>query len=698
MTGLDQYWHAYEQLEAQHPPIGVQLIAEFQPKYQSARTAYLEHAKVMQGHDLQYGRMDAGSHSGGGGGGGNHDTSATTTAEGTTTTTTTTTNTSTTPSSTQLLEDDEDDAVMTAWLWKTAYERTRAKGGSSAVCRPWYCQMVCTLSRHPEAWYMWATFDTANAIAIWDKAMECIPDSTLLAYCRASAATNTTTTSSSSTSASSSAIDILAAHVARAPTSLGFLLLQQAVRRTQSMAAARRVFAQARRVLEPAAILQKDTTEDGANTTPMEETEQDSKTKDAATQKKDADAAAADNPDDSQGGVRVKHRVSEAEAATEPQQQEQPPSTAVSGSSSTTTTTTPTIPPGPMTWHVYAAHATMEQYQNQRPDVAAKVYALGLRTHHAWITIPAYVRRYASLLTDPTAVRALWQQAVAAAAGPTRAALYEGWLETEALLGGSGGADAMTLAGSLQAERYAALHGEKPDVVTGKWLAEPSGPTIMGAQKISVAEYLIRERGLEESTNIACGLNRVVDTLSSMGAWGDGRSIGSVPEVPLDDPLYYPGGASDIAMQRRLRRRNRPDTSMLMAGGGLASSASAKQTARDRLGAGGGPQGGTAILMMIQQSPDWLRPLLLLLPASKMRQAIVAKPPPHMTEMALSTLQKSSLPAERPLERKRNRTGGGGDSSDDDDVNTGGASGYSIAFRKRQQARMVASGMVGMLQ
>ena len=89
--------------------------------------------------------------------------------------------------------------------------------------------------------------------------------------------------------------------------------------------------------------------------------------------------------------------------------------------------------------------------------------------------------------------------------------------------------------------------------------------------------------------------------------------------------------------------------------------------------------------------PDWLRPLLLLLPASRLRIPVVAKPPPHLTELALMTLKQNDLPSERPAGdiAKKRRMGGDGDSSDEEGGATG--SGYSNAFRARQRTRMLAS-------
>ena len=110
-----------------------------------------------------------------------------------------------------------------------------------------------------------------------------------------------------------------------------------------------------------------------------------------------------------------------------------------------------------------------------------------------------------------------------------------------------------------------------------------------------------------------------------------------------------------------------------------------------------------AVNVAIQSQPEWIRPLLLLLPASKLRMTVMTKPPPHLTEMALLQLRQSTLPAERPQDDKGaamsqrsarisgQKRSAGGDSSDGDDGNVGGG-GYGRQFRQRQRARQMAGG------
>mmetsp|Transcript_6938 Transcript_6938/g.15065 ORF Transcript_6938/g.15065 Transcript_6938/m.15065 type:complete len:103 (+) Transcript_6938:1-309(+) len=89
----------------------------------------------------------------------------------------------------------------------------------------------------------------------------------------------------------------------------------------------------------------------------------------------------------------------------------------------------------------------------------------------------------------------------------------------------------------------------------------------------------------------------------------------------------------------------------------------------------------------------------LLPPVPKFGRMGTVKPPPHLTEMALSALRTNPLPA-RPSgtsnngnsKRKRGRGfNDGGDSSDEENGAMGGG-GYSNQFRSRQRSRLVGSG------
>ena len=98
------------------------------------------------------------------------------------------------------------------------------------------------------------------------------------------------------------------------------------------------------------------------------------------------------------------------------------------------------------------------------------------------------------------------------------------------------------------------------------------------------------------------------------------------------------------------------------------------------------------MMLAIQQYPDWLRPMILLLPASKSRLSMVAKPPPHLTEMALNALKQNPLPAERPADAPT--TGKRAlDANDSDEENGGTGSGYGNQFRARQRVRQQQNGI-----
>jgi hypothetical protein len=57
MTGLDQLWQEYEMFEkAQSEALAAALLQEYAPKYQHARSVYLERNRTIPG-DLQYGRL-----------------------------------------------------------------------------------------------------------------------------------------------------------------------------------------------------------------------------------------------------------------------------------------------------------------------------------------------------------------------------------------------------------------------------------------------------------------------------------------------------------------------------------------------------------------------------------------------------------------------------------------------------------------
>ena len=199
---------------------------------------------------------------------------------------------------------------------------------------------------------------------------------------------------------------------------------------------------------------------------------------------------------------------------------------------------------------------------------------------------------------------------------------------------------------------------------------------------------------------IVNGMSRSVEVLDMMGLWGSGgersSSLGTVAQSLEDDELI-PGGKSDVAYQKRIH------FAKLLASGGSTSAVAGVDagsrllSARERLqGASVPASQNTVMTMAIQNSPEWLRDLLVLLPASRLRTSVLSKPPPHLTEMALAALRQNKLPAERPEDdngktsgKKRKVGSGGGDSSDEEDGALG-SGGYGTQFRARQRARMAA--------
>ena len=673
MTGLDQLWQEYEAFErAQSEALAQALIGEFAPKYQHARTVYLERSRVYAVQDLQLGRL------------------------------------ATPP--VQATEGDDDYATklaeeyqfLTLWKKRAAYERTNPERLSAADLahrvRQSYKEMACVLTRHPEAWHMWSMWELQcskevdRARAVLQLGQQNIPDCTLLAYAEAELV-------EMHTSQPEQCHAVMESFLERSPNTLGFILLQQMVRRYQGIDKAREVFARARRVLVQKEPTPKDAKNKDINkaTEGQEEEKDGEKNEDSTavkdekrwvvTNRLDASIGAAGNADTDLPKKEVKTEHSSDEAI---------------------------IKPGVITWHLYASHATIEHRLNRSPDVAARVYELGLRKHVSFLTKPPYVMRYAQLLLelqDTVNLRALLTRAVAACEqqdGNDSAvgALWDMTLRFESLLSGADPTNIKAIE-DVERRRRAALMGpDIEDVASGGIVGVDS--VSIGVQKTTITEQLVRAYGYDVSSSIVNGLSRTVDMLDVMGLWGDGvassggarnRSQQQQMSMKALQDEEMPGGSSDATYQQRLKYQS------LVASGVNAESAFADQSApgnkllsaRERLGTAG-PGQNTAMNMAIQQMPDWLKPLALLLPASKFRTPVLMKPPPHLTELALNTLKLNNLPAERPADEGKTsknlsgvkRSANGGDSSDEEDEGAGGA-GYGAQFRARQRARMAAA-------
>jgi Suppressor of forked protein (Suf) len=680
MMGLDALWQEYEIFEKkQSEALAAALIQELSPKYQHARTVYLERNRVLNG-DLQRGRLA-------------------------------------TPPVSNETDDDYHGKMLDEFkllrLWKTrcSYERTNPGRWISVEfskrIRSTFAEMACTLTRHPETWHMWSTWEllqggtstsnssnalssspeaeahlptaAARAVAVLQLGQENIPDSTLLAYAEAQIY-------ELHHPVPSSCCEVLDKFLHRSPNTLGFVLYQQLIRRYQGKEPARAVFTRARRTLLEAAAPS------------LEKSKEESMT-DASTAAggENADINKAVNKGDENGKRRmVTNRLDISIGAVTSLN-----ALKVNGNSSVTNETEP------ITWHLYAAHATIEHRQNHLPEVAARVYELGLRNHAAFLTMPLYIQRYAQLLLelkDTVNLRALLTRAVAACEIENKpdalASLWDMTLHFEAV--GFPDPSSVESLHTIEKRRHEALLGpDVEDVATGG-IVGVGESVLIGAQKSSIGEQLIREDGYDVSSRVVNGLSRTVDVLNVMGLWGSDSSEARSRRVGLHkENSEFSGGKSDICFQKRLmfekltQSGESPDAIVPEAGSRVL-------TARERMAGPGGASGvggGTAIMLAIQQSPDWLRSLLLLLPASQLRLPIVAKPPPHLTEMALSTLRQNELPAERPVDDKSKgnkrsvSAANGGNSSDDDDDAGEGSSGYGIAFRARQKARMTENGV-----
>lgn len=672
LQGLDQLWQEYESFEKQQSEaLAAALIQDFAPKYQHARTVHLERNRVVS-DDLQLGRL------------------------------------ATPPVAHKVDGEDYHGKMMDEYkllrLWKTrsSYERTNP-GRLSGVelsrrVRHTYCEMACTLTRHPETWHMWSTWEllqgsslpsdsgdvdglpvtALKAVHVLQLGQEHIPDSTLLVFAEAQILEGHSPAACTA---------VLGKFLARCPNTLGFVLYQQLVRRYQGIEQARAVFARARRTL-------------AHNVTSKAKEEAVIETGEPDTEKVDNDIS---KKKDEENGKRwmVTNRLDPSIGANHA-----PGTSKVNGDATSATEA------GPIKWHLYAAHAVMEHRLNRSPEVAARVYELGLRKHASFLTVPPYIERYAQLLlelNDIINLRALLTRAIAACEMEDKpdamASLWDMTLHFESV-GGSDSASFVALQTIEKRRREALMGPDVEDVATGGF-AESNGSVLIGAQKSTIAEQLIRAEGYDVSSRIVNGMSRTVDLLSVMGLWGTGdyETRRRKANVNKEYAAEFSGGKSDASFQKRLQFEQMVQSGVSPDGAVVEAAAGSKiLSARERLagvsGAGGtsGPGGGTAIMLAIQQSPDWLRPLLLLLPASQLRLPIVAKPPPHLTEMALSTLRQNALPADRPSDgistkgsKRSIATANDGNSSDEEDGN-GGTSGYGDAFRARQRARMAQNG------
>lgn len=642
MTGLDQLWQEYEQFERQQSEALAQaLLGEFSPKYQHARTVYLERNRVFNVQDLHMDRL-----------------------------------------ATPPQEVSDEHPILQLWKTRTAYERTNPERLSTSDLvlriRTCYKEMICSWTRHPEVWHMWCIWeesskDIGRALRVLELGQTHIPDCTLLAHAQAQMIER------HKTEDPSRCLVAMETFLERAPNTLGFALYQQMVRRYKGKEAARAVFSRARRVL----VSDAEASEAASAT----------KTEEAAVEGDEAVDVKKEDTTNSKAWM-VTNRLDESVGNSTVVAKEDPEKK------------TAGIKPGPITWHLYASHAMIEHRNNHAPAIAARIYELGLRKHGSFLTQPAYVLRYAQLLLelqDTVNLRALLTRALAACGNrrsPQVAALWDMAVHFESLVSMVDPTNVPAVTALEKKRRTALLGPEIEDVATGIRVGLGDQPTI-GAQKSTVAEHLVRQDGYELSSSIVNGMSRTVDVLDIMGLWGSGsgnsnplgKTIAASQAVE-DEEEIIPGGRSDALYQKRQQYAKMLASGSNMAGGdaGGADAGSRLVSARERLQALSAPGSqSTPMVMAVQNSPEWLRELLMLLPATRLRMSVIAKPPPHLTEMALAGLRQNKLPDERPQDEAKAAGGkhkmGDGDSSDEED-GTRGTGGYGTQFRARQRSRL----------
>ena len=767
MLGLDQVWMEYDAWEkGQSEALAVALIAEFLPKYQHARSVYLERGRVCPSIvarrmlsvppvDFKFVR---GAEDDVGDGGEEDGTGTVGVGVG-----------SKLESSERRQEYTtqmkEEARVLSQWKKRCAYERTNPERLSMSDLtiriRQCYKDAVCEYMRHIEVWHEWSTWELHNsssstsatvttsssgamngdsdgitgkkrsvqmAIAVLKLGQEHIPDSTLLAWTHAQTVEElpkSTFMGMKSVSGiglddlspGDAAIRIMSEFCNRAGNTLGYIMLQRLVRKYKGIKDARNIFATARRLLR---TKESDVIDSGLGPRTARKGENDlnanmgdeAKAEFAVNSESNGMSHSADisrklvvNRLDS--SLRTNASISRSQQPSQPEAQ----------SSNRC-----------ITWHLYSAHATIEHRLNKSPHIAARVFELGLRKHRTFLSTPQFVMQYGSLLfelNDEENLRALLTRAIAAceevnstdseegskialAAKEAQRPLWDMMLKFESILSCRNG-DLSTLH-ALEARRRKALYGPKIEDVTGGMSAVEGGVGI-GMNKTSLNENLFLTEGYDVSSRIANGLSRIVDSLEVTGILCPESHTDTLLSMNAVMPGMVwkddgAGGLSDASFRRRkffelectVLQDYSGNSAMSTAHTTGVAQAGKLLTAKERLAQTVAQGQNTTIMAAVHASPEWLRGLLLQLPATA-RNYRGAKAPPHLIEMALSALRANALPTERPNDLpsnsmggitapipKRLRENGNGDSSDEEENN--GSSGYSSQFRARQRARI----------
>ena len=768
MTGLDSLYMEYEAHERQQSEaLAAALIAEYQPKYQHARSVYLERARIYNIHELRVGRLptppidpkldSTGTTT-------NINLTSTnvvtsTTATGTATSTsgsslTTATTTAATAGPTgvgmvgtdttvatndsDLLgakkmnvngihEEDtstiswlalvsneeykaklaEEAMILTKWKRRCAYERTNPERLTPAELtqrvRQSYKDAICAFMRHVEVWHEWCTWELFNpnetnkrkkvnmSLHVLSLAQSHLPDCTLLAWSKcqtvqlfwspspSKSTTDATTNPSENTqnntannnnyntnmrkeegkdvtkdeqeikgieSTGEKAIQIMQDFCSQSyGNTLSYVLLQRLVRKYKGVKEARAIFAQARRSLR---IKRHDYVYDATAATATTNTNNvvDTASTNAATSLNATTPVVGVNSQSSNSirdptanegstGRVVVNRptknqsnvVSKKEHENEKKQNK-----------------------GFITWHLYAAHAEMEYLLNGLPDVAIRVYELGLRKHRSFLSTPPYVLQYANLLLrlgDTDKTRTLLIRAIAAVneedggledsmnsnnnnndpiMSASRVAKREAqrplWdilmkLQSISSFSNCGTAHSMSAFQSIESRRRKALFGMAMEDVAGIGTSlddktnNAENNTITNSKLMALSDSLYRVDGYDVSSRIAHGLDRIVDSLEITGllrgtcsnAWSfasvTAMSAGLWNNDSHDDEA---GGQSDASFVRRMRyqrasqalnlaltasgNNNANSTSAMMMAGAGGTSSSAGTSANVTTGAG----------------------------------------------------------------------------------------------------------------
>jgi hypothetical protein len=716
MLGLDGLWMEYEAFEkAQSEQLAAALIAENQPKYQHARSVYLERNRVYSIHDLKYGRL------------------------------------ATPPIDYNFFDTDgvkkdideeeyttkmkEECELLAKWKRRCGYERTNPERllptELAARIRQCYKDAICIFMRHVEVWHEWSSWELLNtgsnaggdtlplpmksrnmqlAVGVLSIGEIHIPDSTLLAFahCQILESQEINKRKNAVLSPGEKAISVMNDFCNRSGNTLGFVLLQRMVRKYRGIKEARATFATARRQLRVR-------TEDKIKVSRGEKIVHAVNEDDPSGTVNDESSTLLQ--DKVNGAIPRKMVRSRDEFNNEKDGNDLD---AIQPSSSQSKI-------GHITWHLYASHANIEHRMNSSPKIAARIYEMGLRKHRTFLSTPEYVLQYCSLLLelhDEENLRALLARAISAfeedneldndesdkkLVAMRRAAqkpLWDMMLKFETSFSSRNGN--VKAVQSIEARRRKALYGPNYEDVSGANAIRESDVGI-GAQKASLNETLIRTDGYDASSRIANGLDRLVDYLEISGILGQDAASSAmfILSSILPGSLWKDDGAGSLSDASFRRRKHFLEKMTSFEGfsfsttatGTVASTSGRLSSAKERLAQSAAQLQNTSVMAAVQASPEWIRGMLMLLPATIRNYR--GKAPPHLIEAALAQIRDNPLPATRPTDdnestaksngdsnNKRMRSSeDGGESSDDEPLGLG----YGSQFRARQKARILGS-------